>query len=865
MAKQHNRMQYTPMETINRNGKMALLLLSSLLAVSLSAQTDAPKTETSDEVIELSPFSVQGEKENGYKASNSIGGTRSNTPIKDIALNIQVFTKDLANDLVIADQTQLERYNAALVNGGADAQSDAVIQQAYNAFLFRGFVQNWSIRDGVREYDPVDSIGIQRVEVVKGPAAALYGLSYAGGVMNTITKKVDMTKNFASVYATVTSQGGERATIDANFMGKLGNDVKAGVRYAGAGAITEDSREHSKGKTRYNQINAEIDPTSSTQVQLLVENEYRNKPNGLGYYSLSQNTNPGANSIDAKYQSKVVGVGSQVPLQVLRPDVPWTWNWANGNVRALETSMYKLTVNQAFGENFHVTAYVQNNQREQPDSNGWDDGNNSEQGAGWDSAGGGWMLNSGGQEVIRSYYHWRDWNDMDHAQGVTGVYKLETGPIKNTITAGWAHWDERFVSRKILDSTNYWDLAANNDINTHAADQPAGWTLSPQGGNREHNQNSYEFASWQVSAIDNRLKVNAAINHTKIDNLIWPNNNPGNSGYSGSVHVSKNSPMLGGMFDITKEISIFAVHSTSLFPTTDKNDELTVQMPPEVGKSNEIGIKTELLNGKISATASYYKIEKTGGGVRDISAENDNKKLWDTYHAQGISEGNEWKYVDAAGQGHGWSHDRAKVTTGNGYGGSLGDIVPAQLESKGFEADIVYQPIKTLQLVVSYAHNTEESTAGTTQGQSNSGHIKDQVSGLVKYTFDEGSLKGGFLGLGYQYSGKANADYQNPLKDNPAYIAPGSPGYVGGVDKYVTDSSITVARYTPATFYLEAFGGYKFKAFGVNQSVQFNIKNLTKQAEYFGWQSTSDVKAVATERYKIPTHIVFSLTYGLDF
>jgi len=274
------------------------------------------------------------------------------------------------------------------------------------------------------------------------------------------------------------------------------------------------------------------------------------------------------------------------------------------------------------------------------------------------------------------------------------------------------------------------------------------------------------------------------------------------------------------------------VHSTSLFPTTDKNDELTVQMPPEVGKSNEIGIKTELFNGKISATASYYQIKKVGGGVRDINAENDNKKKWDQYRAlDGFTT------IDSLT----WSHDRTKITTGDGVHGSLGDIVPAELESKGFEADIVFQPIKTLQLVVSFAHNTEESTAGGSKGQTNGGHIDNQLAGLVKYTFDEGSLKGGFVGLGYQYSGKANQGYVNDISGN------------------------SVARFTPATLYVEAFGGYKFKAFGVNQSVQFNIKNLTKTPEYFGWKNTGDNNVVATERYKVPTHLVFSLTYGLDF
>jgi outer membrane receptor protein involved in Fe transport len=825
-------MQNTPKVMI-RHSKKAGLLLSSLLAASLSAQTAPDIKPADDSVIELSPFAVTTDKDQGYKASNSIGGTRSNTAIKDISLNIQVFTKDLADDLIIADQTQLERYNAALVNGNADAQSDAVIQQAYGAFLFRGFVQNWGMRDGVREYDPVDSIGIARVEVVKGPAAALYGLSYAGGIMNTITKRADMTKNFVSLRATVTGQGGQRGTVDANVAGKLGDGVKAAIRYAGAAAITQDKREHSEGKTRYNQINFQLDPTSTTELQLLVENQWRQRPNGLGYYSLNWDQTGATGPLGTRYASKVTGIGAQVPLQVLRPEIPWTWNWATvSNPRALETSMYRFTVNQAIGDNLHVTAYVQNNQRRQPDSQGWDDGGNSQNGAGWDvGVASGWMNNSSGQEVIRRYYHWRDWTDLDHSQGVTAVYKFDAGPIKNTVTAGWAHWDERFTSHKYLDNVNAWDLPVTAGISTQAAPEPANYTLQSPAGNREHNQNSYEFIAWQVAAIDNRLKANFAINRTHIKNLIWPNVSS-NDPYNAKVDMSKNSPMVGLMFDITKEISVFAVHSTSLFPTTDKNDELTVQMPPEVGKSNEVGVKVELLNGKISGTASVYKIKKTGGGVRDIHAENANKLRWDQYRAL-----DGWTTIDSLG----WSHDRDQIrSSADGRTGNLGNIVPAELESKGFEADLVIQPIKTLQFVVSYAHNSEESVAGTTKGQSNGGHIKDQLAGLVKYTFDEGAVKGLFLGLGYQFSGKSTADY-------------------------ISDAAgVSVERFTPSTFNLEFFSGYKFKAFGVNQVIQLNVKNLTRQDEYFGWVSTT-AGQVATERYKIPTYVTFSVTYGLDF
>lgn len=827
------------MVMMRRNSKKAVFLLSSMLASGLMAQTAATTEQPEEDIVKMSPFEVSTEKDTGYRASNSIAGSRTNTPIKDIALNIQVFTKDLANDLIISDQTQLERYNAALVNGNADAQSDAVIQQAYGAFLFRGFVQNWGMRDGVREYDPVDSIGIARVEIVKGPAAALYGLSYAGGIMNTITKRVDMSKNFVSLVATLSDQGTKRGTIDANFVGKVGN-AKAGVRYAAAAALTQDKREHSKGKTRFNQINFQIDPTETTQINLLVENQWRQRPNGLGYYSLGTNNNPVAGTIDAKYASRVTGIGAQVPLQVLRPEIPWTWNWADGgNPRALETSMYRLSVNQSIGENLNITAYAQNNQRRQPDSQGWDDGGNSQNGAGWDvGVASGWMNNASGQEVIRKYYHWRDWTDLDHSYGVTGVYKLETGPIKNTVTAGWALWDERFTSHKILDNVTNWDLPVAAGINVNPAPEPvnnatgAGYTLQSPAGNREHNRNSYYFAAWQAAAIDNRLKLNLAINHTQIENRIWPNVSS-NDNYTAKVDVSKNSPMVGLMFDITKEISVFAVHSTSLFPTTDKNDELTVQMPSEVGKSNEVGVKVEILNGKISGTVSAYNIKKTGGGVRDINAENANKARWDQYRAL-----DGWVTIDSLN----WSHDRSLVrSSADGVTGNLGNIVPAELESKGYEADVVFQPLKTLQIVLSYAHNIEESVAGTTKGQTNGGHIKDQVAGLVKYTFDDGVAKGLFVGAGFQRAGESSA------------------GYV------TSSTGATVERFTPATFNLEVFSGYKFKAFGVNQRVQLNIKNLTKQAEYFGWVSTGNNATIATERYEIPTYVQFSISYGLDF
>jgi iron complex outermembrane receptor protein len=825
------------METINRNGKRALFLLSSVLAATLSAQTTETKTEqpADDQVIELSPFSVQGEKENGYKASNSISGTRSMTPIKDIALNIQVFTKDLSDDLVVADQTALERYNAALSNGGADVQSDNNIQQAYNAFLFRGFIQNWGLRDGIREYDPIDAQGLARVEVVKGPAAALYGLSYAGGVMNNITKTVDITKNFGQLRFTASDEGGFRSTIDANYVGKMGSEGKFGVRYNGAYASTQDKREHSEGKTRFSQINLEARPFKGTTVDFLYETSWRQKPNGLGYY-----TRAGGDTADTAKAATETGIGVVIPLQADHPDIPWTWNWANQtNNRSLETHLYRGTVTQSIGENFSISGYVQANRHQNIDSNGWDDNGNSQNAAGWDVAGWsqhsapatGWLNHGTANEVIQKAYHWRDWSNAVHAMGVNAVYKFEVASIKNTVTAGGADWGERFESNKWLTPASdnatvfVMPVAAGIDTTAPMGGAPTDYIHNTTEGSKEHNQNAYYYLNYQVSAIDNRLKLNAAVNHTKINNIAWGSVSADQ--HSPRVDVSKNSPMIGGMFDITKEVSVFAVHSTSLFPTTDK-DDFGNAMPPEVGKANEVGVKVEILNGKISGTISYYKVTKIGGGVNDPLANNRNKVLWDTLTATERTA-------------RGWSAtDRDSITQGDGITGARGNLVPAELESKGYEADVVFQPTKALQMVLSYAHNSEESTKGSTKGSVVGGHIDNQASLLTKYTFTEGAVKGLSVGLGLQYAGKALQDYQTDGSGN------------------------SVIRYNPSTKYAEIFASYKYKAFGFDQVVQFNAKNLTKQDDYIGWKP-SGAGVVATERYSVPTYARFSVTWGVDF
>lgn len=798
------------------------LALAALLATTPAFAQTTPQAnqqvETNEDTVVLSAFEVSTERDVGYRATNSIAGTRTNTPIKDVPLNIQVFTKELADDLLIKNQVDLEAYNASLVYGAADRFSDNPIQQPYQNFLFRGFRQNWGLRDGVREYDPIDAQGLARVEVVKGPAAALYGLAYPGGVMNNISKTVDFTGNFTDVRLTAGSEGEYRGTIDANVSGTLGENQRLGLRFNGAYENAEDEREHSAGFVRFYNLNLAWQPTETTQVSFLLERGKRGKPNGLNWFETGE---AGAS-----------GNQASIPLQILHPEIPWTWNWANEeNVNTLETKVYRGTVTQKIGENFEIMGYVQYSTRLEKAGDGWD-ANGSGGANSWESAGSGWDQAT---NTIRATYNYRDWGNKMHAYGATAVYKLDFDQMKNTFAFGANVWSEDQLSRKHtpLDpaaSMQIYPVQAG--INIPVPLLPPADTVpvyTGDGYHHEDNSNDYYFGNWQAELLDGRLHTNIGINRTNLKTIAWNN---GLSPEPDNVYTaSKWSPMYGAVFDVTDEVSVYLVRSTSLFPDSTK-DSFGNQFSPQVGKGWEGGVKVELLDGKISGTIGYFHITQTGGSQNDPNKENRDTLRFDSLTP-------EQQLIE--------------------FGGTrpLGDIVAGgEQVGKGFEADIVFQPLPNWQIVTSYAHvdhEFTESAIAETIGQTYPQAISDRWSLLTKYTFTDGQFDGLQLGLGVYGGSKALMDYQRRDLNGGVYTA--------GVDTGFMD----VARYEPSRWQAEIFAIYRFKLFGYDAYAQLNVKNLFEEPHYIGWKATGNPDVLATERYEVPMSRVYRLSVGFEF
>ncbi|MEI8571472.1 TonB-dependent receptor [Methylomonas sp. LW13] len=119
-----------------------------------------------------------------YNRTIASSATKTDTPIMDTPLSIQVIPK------AVLDDQQAIRVGDALrnVSGYFDSRGEEYV---YDTAYLRGFAtDSRQYIDGLRDLPQSHSLAmIDRVEVLKGPAGALYGRMEPGGLINYVTKR----------------------------------------------------------------------------------------------------------------------------------------------------------------------------------------------------------------------------------------------------------------------------------------------------------------------------------------------------------------------------------------------------------------------------------------------------------------------------------------------------------------------------------------------------------------------------------------------------------------------------------------------------------------------------------------------------
>lgn len=180
-----------------RRGPLALALLA-VFGLPAQAQT-------------LQEVTVNGAQDEGYSPASSRSATKTSAPLRDIPQSVQVVPGQLLRDQGARSMEDALRNVPGVAMSSGDGQRDQVVIRGFTA-LADQFI------DGVRD-DAMyfrDLADIERIEVLKGPAAVLYGRGSSGGLINRVTKKPQFGVTRGEATLGLGSFDYRRATADLN-------------------------------------------------------------------------------------------------------------------------------------------------------------------------------------------------------------------------------------------------------------------------------------------------------------------------------------------------------------------------------------------------------------------------------------------------------------------------------------------------------------------------------------------------------------------------------------------------------------------------------------------------------------------------
>ena len=164
--------------------------MASLVAFSSAAGQD-PATPAADSAASpLKPVPLRevrvtaAPSQAGYAVSRSTTGTKTDTPLRDTPQAISVVTRSLIADQAMASMADVVRYVPGITMGQGEGHRDAPTIRG-NSSTADFFV------DGVRDDAQYlrDVYNAERIEVLKGPNAMVFGRGGGGGIINRVTKE----------------------------------------------------------------------------------------------------------------------------------------------------------------------------------------------------------------------------------------------------------------------------------------------------------------------------------------------------------------------------------------------------------------------------------------------------------------------------------------------------------------------------------------------------------------------------------------------------------------------------------------------------------------------------------------------------
>lgn len=567
-------------------------LIKGLLALAVASSPNISAQVNSDNIIELSPFEVSADAGGSlYSINQSSSGTRITAVVRDLPFSLDVLTMDYLDDFHYADPTdamsEISNVGVGTPQNGAGAGAPT-----------RGFAQYYALRDGFYRNGVVDKTLIDRVEVLKGPYAAIYGRGEPGGVTNFIPKVPVYGENAGEMHL----QYGQNNTYRIQLEQNVAIGEKTALLVASSYYERDFDLEYSYERTRNIGAMLRHKLTDRDEITFDFEKMVRRNNRGHTIPEMRADVAGTYNGLTLKKNDYLPYFGMDFLNENGYINGRGNYWWGERHIE-----QYGVKWTHRFSDAVNLRVKYGNQVQDQPYNNA-----------------------SSGNGVIRvdenlNFVRWdstanptyNEINEGGRALNVDLTVNWNIGESKQTtlLTYDDSFTDkDRYDIRPVLPAEETARLQADrfNIYRDFREYSPATYT-GPNGYSNVTRNLLYHtavegvFLMHRAKFFDDKLLVMAG---TRADTAKTTETDLRTSGIT-ATNASDNTYNVGVNYNITPRTMVYASHATSFDPKGGfYTDAGRAPLPNESGKGNEIGIRTSFFDDKVNFSLSYYDIEK---------------------------------------------------------------------------------------------------------------------------------------------------------------------------------------------------------------------------------------------------------------
>ena len=156
-----------------------------------------------DEAAADAPAIIVYGRPDGYDLDKTPTATKTDTPLIDVPQTISVISRELLDDQGVTSLGEALRHVAGVSLGQGEGHRDQITLRGQNStadFFVDG------IRDDAQYYRPL--YNVERIEVLKGANAMIFGRGGGGGVINRVSKAPEFDRTRAAISSSIDTFGG---------------------------------------------------------------------------------------------------------------------------------------------------------------------------------------------------------------------------------------------------------------------------------------------------------------------------------------------------------------------------------------------------------------------------------------------------------------------------------------------------------------------------------------------------------------------------------------------------------------------------------------------------------------------------------